>query len=339
MEVFEVAYDSVESLVEANISDPVVSESEQVLVPIDSLRNGDSPRIRGVDESHARLMAESGTAFPAIYVQRGTMRIIDGMHRLLAARLRNETHILVKFFDDDDDAAYLRGVAANITHGRPLTLADRKAAAGRVIEMHPDWSDRAVAATAGLSDKTVAAQRRASKQVTPLDRRRGQDGRVRPVDAALGRQVASELLTNSPEASLRSVAKTAGVSPTTVRNVRDRMHRGDSPVPASRVRPRPDSPQATRPKIDEPSAGRCEELGPDCKAVLKTLSRDPSLRYAEAGRTLLRWLSAHPLSDDGEEFVASLPAHSIPVVAQLIAQYARQWDGLAKLAATRANRA
>lgn len=328
------AFDFVGTLTKET-SEPANDDGE-VLIPIDSLREGDSPRIDGIDEAHAKLMAESGNVLPAIYVQRGTMRIIDGMHRVLAARLKNETHVLAKFFDDDDDDAYLRGVAANITHGRPLTLADRKAVALRVIEKNPEWSDRAVAAAAGISGKTVGALRRANKEIAHLDRRRGQDGRVRPINGAVGRQVASEMLANNPDASLREIARVAGVSPTTVRDVRDRMRRGDAPVLATQLRPPPDTHGTMHPKERETPTSSGAEEGVDCRTTLKTLGRDPSLRYTEAGRTLLRWLNTHPLGDDGEEFVAALPPHSVPVVARLIAQYARQWEGLAELVATRA---
>jgi hypothetical protein len=44
-----------------------------------------------------------------------------------------------------------------MAHGLPLTLADRLAAAARIVTACPYWSDRAVAAVAGLSPKTVTA--------------------------------------------------------------------------------------------------------------------------------------------------------------------------------------
>jgi hypothetical protein len=61
------------------------------------------------------------------------MRVIDGMHRLRAAQLRGDHGVEVKFFDGDADEAFIAAVRANITHGLPLTLADRKAAAQRIL--------------------------------------------------------------------------------------------------------------------------------------------------------------------------------------------------------------
>lgn len=41
----------------------------------------------------------------------------------------------------------------NTHHGLPLTRADRKAAAQRILDIHPHWSDRAIAKVTGLSPK------------------------------------------------------------------------------------------------------------------------------------------------------------------------------------------
>jgi ParB-like chromosome segregation protein Spo0J len=57
-------------------------------VSIESLAESGSPRLAGQNEEHARLLAESGLELPPIVVHRPTRRVIDGMHRLAAARLR-----------------------------------------------------------------------------------------------------------------------------------------------------------------------------------------------------------------------------------------------------------
>jgi hypothetical protein len=53
------------------------------------------------------------------------MRIIDGMHRLLATSMKGRDTIEVWFFDDSPEDAFLRAVEANVTHGLPLLQADR----------------------------------------------------------------------------------------------------------------------------------------------------------------------------------------------------------------------
>jgi hypothetical protein len=85
---------------------------------------------------------------------------------------------------------------------------------------------------AGLAAKTVAAIRKSSSEEAPQSNARiGRDGRVRPLDSGVGRRRAADLLTQQPDASLRDVARAAGISPATVLDVRKRLGRGQSPVP------------------------------------------------------------------------------------------------------------
>ncbi|MGH3170772.1 MAG: ParB N-terminal domain-containing protein [Trebonia sp.] len=64
-----------------------------VRVPIAELAVAGSPRRSGENREHARLMAESGNPLPPILVHGPTMRVIDGAHRLRAAKLRGEREI------------------------------------------------------------------------------------------------------------------------------------------------------------------------------------------------------------------------------------------------------
>src|SRR5262249_7882976 len=109
---------------------------------------------------------------------------------------------------------------------------DREAAAARILNSHPNLSDRAVADIAGLAARTVATLRvRVIPEGGHVTARVGKDGRIRPLNTADARRVASEMLSRHPESSLREVARVAGLSPGTVRNVRERLRRGDTPVP------------------------------------------------------------------------------------------------------------
>jgi hypothetical protein len=65
-------------------------------VPLSRLVTGDSPRLCGENSSHARMLASLRDALPPISVHRPTMRVIDGMHRLRAARLRGADKIKVR---------------------------------------------------------------------------------------------------------------------------------------------------------------------------------------------------------------------------------------------------
>ena len=87
---------------------------------IAKLRPSDSPRLAGQDTDHVRVLSQADS-LPPIIVQRGTMRVIDGMHRLRAAQLRGEKQIAVRFFEGSDDLAFVLAVHANTAHGLPLT--------------------------------------------------------------------------------------------------------------------------------------------------------------------------------------------------------------------------
>jgi ParB-like chromosome segregation protein Spo0J len=209
------------------------AEDEQIVrVAITNLRRSRSPRVSGEDPQHIRALAESDAELPPIIVHRATMRVIDGMHRLRAAELRDRDEIDVRFFDGDESDAFVLAVRANVTHGLPLSLTDRKAAAARIVAAHPDWSDRLIASRTGLAAKTVSTMRDENEDsATHDDSRVGQDGRIRPIDSSAGRQIAGDLIAENPGLSLRQVARRAGISPETVRDVRGRLRRGEDPIP------------------------------------------------------------------------------------------------------------
>jgi hypothetical protein len=200
-------------------------------IAINSLLGSHSPRLNGEDVQHVNVLASTGTSLPPIIVHRQTMRVIDGMHRLRAAQMLGQRDIAVEFFDGSEDEAFVRAVQANTAHGLPLSLADREAAATRILRLHPDRSDRWIAGITGLAAKTVCAiRRRMGMEYCNNTARVGQDGRVRPIDSAQGRRIARDMLTAHPEASLRQIARTAGISPGTVRDVRKRLQNGDDPI-------------------------------------------------------------------------------------------------------------
>jgi ParB-like chromosome segregation protein Spo0J len=274
-----------------------------VLVAVSSLLAADSPRLAGLDPGHAETLAGTEADLPPILVRRSTMQVIDGMHRLDAARLRGDKEICVRLFDCTQDEAFMLAVATNVRHGLPLTLADRRSAAARIIGLRPDASDRWIAELAGLAAKTVAGIRQEFPEASATTTRRiGRDGRVRPVTAAEGRRLASELLTEDPQKSLRHVARTAGISVGTVRDVRDKLRQGIDPVQPRRLSPLGGTAPITLPR----------KLCPvDYRPILERLRQDPSLRYTDSGRSLLRWLVPPRLVDPQElqQFIDLVPPH------------------------------
>ena len=336
----------------------VEADQEQILeIEIGSLSTADSPRSGGEDPEHVKALAALQTPLPPIIVQRTTMRVIDGMHRIRAAELRGETTIGVKFFDGSEADAFVLAVKTNIAHGLPLTTTDRKRAAVRIIASHPHWSDRMIAAATGLAPGTVAALRRrrstdpdgSDRPDGPVATRIGQDGRVRPLDIADGRRLAGRLIAENPSLSLRQIAQAAGISPETARDVRKRLSRGDDVLPAPRQGRRKVH-DAARPGF---GAGAGAGAGAtaaasttasmsttmtatgqasvrDCAAVVERLKTDPALRFSETGRTLLRLLHIHMITtEEWDKIVANVPPHCGGVIAHLAGECSRIWADLA----------
>ena len=297
-----------------------------VRVPIGSLRLAGPLRVEGEDPAHVRLLAEAVAALPPVLVHRPTMSVVDGRHRMRAAQLRGEDSVLVRFLDCDEDRAFLLSVQANIEHGLPLSLADRKAAAARIVTWHAEWSDRRVAAVVGLSPDAVAGIRRAvcagAERVTA---RIGRDGRVRPIDSSQGRLRASRVLEDRPHASLREIAREAGIAVGTARDVRNRVRRGLDPVPERRRK----EPEAAPQKQALQSAQ--SEVN-DVIAALQALKKDPTLRFSESGRRLLRWLDGHAVKPEDREWaVPSVPPHCAVLIADIARHYAEMWQGFAEV--------
>jgi ParB-like chromosome segregation protein Spo0J len=306
-----------------------------------ALRSGESPRLHGEDKAHITRLAEVEAPLPPILVDRRTMRVIDGMHRLMAASLRCRETIDVIFFEGSEADAFLRAVEENIAHGLPLTQADRQAAADRIIASYPDMSDRAIGHSVGLAAKTVATiRKRSNEERQQSNVRVGRDGRVRPLDSSEGRRQAARLLADHPEASLRDVARAVGISPATVLDVRKRIERGESPVPGKS--------SASQPKASDPASradigGSAQRLRavsrrramppapPSPAAAVDKLLRDPSLRNNELGRGMLRLLQVNAAGAEQLSDVATaVPPHCVAIIIQLSRQYAQMWQDFAQ---------
>jgi ParB-like chromosome segregation protein Spo0J len=305
-------------------------------VAVDSLSTAGSPRILGVDPEHAELLAVAPGDLPPIIVHRETMRVIDGAHRLRAAQLRGQQQIAARFFSGDERDAFIVGVRANISHGLPLSLADRKAVAARIVGSHPRWSDRMVASIAGLAPRTVAEIRGKSADLAAGGQVRiGRDGRLRPTSGAEGRLRASELISSHPDLSLRQIAQAVGISPETARDVRNRMRRGEDPLARRQERDRGARPEAggSRRGSPRPAKGDMRILGRTRADVISRLKADPALRLSETGRVLLRLLHIHLVeTDEWDRVCDNIPPHCSSIVADLAKECAQTWQEFADLA-------
>jgi hypothetical protein len=314
--------------------------TEMASVPVLSLQPADSPRLNGEDKAHIARLAETETPLPPILVDKHTMRVIDGMHRLMAASLQGREKINVVFFDGSEADIFLRAVQENVAHGLPLSQADRRVATERIIASHPHMSDRAIGHSVGLAAKTVAAIRKQSGGGVPQSNTRvGMDGRVRPLNSGEGRRRAAELLAQQPEASLRDVARVAGISPATVLDVRKRLERGEPAVPGKHLaKGRASSGGEANANGDEtvapaarfcPPASRSAPPGDPASAVGKLL-RDPSLRSSDQGKAMLRLLHVNAVAAGQLPDIAKgVPPHCVAIVVQVARRYAEMWQDFA----------
>lgn len=303
-------------------------------LPIYSLRLTDvitglsvSPRSQGVDLEHARGLAESGTEAPPILVHRPTMQVIDGRHRLRAAELRGDEYIEARFFEGSEADAFVLAVRLNVEHGLPLRRSDRMTAAQRIVRSHPQWSDRRIAHASALAARTVAALRRSMDNVPMPPTRVGSDGRVRPMSAAEGRSKAAELIRSGRQLSLREIARETGISLGTARDVRQRVLSGRDVIPQGQ--------RERRRGLSLPSGSAQAEtrriVPEERKQMLARLTRDPSLRLTEMGRTLLRMLAAHPSRpEEWQQIVDSIPRHSVNALLSLAQSCAEDWQIFAR---------
>ncbi|WP_442785254.1 hypothetical protein [Amycolatopsis sp. H20-H5] len=250
------------------------------------------------------------------------MTVIDGLHRSQAAHLRGERTIRARFFDGTPEAAFLLSVEANRCHGLPLSLSERKAAAATLITMFPDRSDRSIAGSAGLSDKTVAKLRRGGSAENPQSNARiGADKSRRPAACADRRRLAARLIALQPRMPLRQIAGEVGISPATVLDVRRRLARGEDPVRVG----------SDRANGLKEMAYRTPDPTHDPQIVLWNLRKDPALKSSEAGRDLLRWLHSHvPSRERCDALISNSPPHCRDLLADLAEAYAERWWELSR---------
>jgi hypothetical protein len=154
---------------------------EHVQVAVDTLVDSRSPVRTTIDPGWVDRLAKAGAPFAPIVVTREG-RLVDGWHRAAAAASLGLTHLDAIVIEAASEAEVVEA-AARANLARPLSLADRKAAALRLLALEPTWSDRRVAASTGTSPTSVKTWRPAACAGVQLDtcsRRSGRDGKQYP---------------------------------------------------------------------------------------------------------------------------------------------------------------
>jgi hypothetical protein len=289
-------------------------------VAVKTLTAGYSPRRGGVSPAHVQRLMETGGDWPPLLVRRSALTVIDGAHRLAAARALGLATVAVVYFEGNDAEARIEAIRGNKSHGLPLTLPDRKQAAIDVIAQHPDWSDGRVAEICSLSPKTIASLRvtnapaEAGRPGRPESASRlGRDGRRHPVGPIPPRDRVAQALAEDPGASLRTIAKRVGVSPETVRTVRRKLGRAGLPG---------DRPPSQLPTIDP------ELLG--TRPARQSWSRDRALASTTDGARFAAWFDRYDVDESALwEHPRAVPTSRTYEVTDEARRRARFWTDFA----------
>jgi ParB-like chromosome segregation protein Spo0J len=94
----------------------------------------------------------------------GGFVLADGWHRFHALHQVEASEAQVRIIPPDDGehprrAAYRHGLSLAATAGLPLTRTERVAAVQRLLAERPEWSDRQIGRTCGVSPTTVGKYR------------------------------------------------------------------------------------------------------------------------------------------------------------------------------------
>lgn len=296
----------------------VGSSTHAELVPVASLTVR-TFRSAGLCAEQVDRLVDLHGDWPPVLVRRSDCLVVDGAHRVAAARRLGLPCIEVVFFEGDLDDAFVEFVRRNVSQGLALTLDERRRAAARVLASHPTWSDRRIAQLCALSPKTVAGLRRSAGGggAKPVDGlREGRDRRLRPVERGSARTRALEVLRARPNASLREVAVEARVSPETVRQAKLRI------VGAEAVSDGPVSPVRVV-AIDGASAPR--------QPRRPVWEGDAAIAASDPGGEFATWFRRTAIGDEDLAWVESVPLSRVYVIAEEARRRAETWLALARV--------
>jgi ParB-like nuclease family protein len=270
------------------------------LLSITELIGNLSPRGTTVRHEHVAVLVGVLELLPPIMVHAATMTVIDGVHRVEAFRSAGRTEVPAVLVDCTEAEARVMAVEANVRHGLPLTLSERRTAAVQILQDFPERSDRWVASMTGLSHTTIAHQRATSRDTSDPERRVGRDGRsrrTRPVD-------------------VRDKGSAAGSAGASASGQQSRANSYADPEVPCRTR--------GNPTADPPSTG-----GP-----APTVSLSSVMDRAE----IAAWLDAAGPEVEIEPFIRAVPIGQLYEVADLCRVNARWWADLARALEERARR-
>ena len=137
--------------------------AEELRLPLDRITADQAiqPRTDGLDADHMALLEQNPDGWPPlIVVASGGYQLVDGFHRYAVAQNLGLETIRVEVHKAPDNGdLHALAFALNVSHGRPLTLTDRRAEAERLLRADATISNAQVAERTRLSPTTIAAIR------------------------------------------------------------------------------------------------------------------------------------------------------------------------------------
>ena len=285
-------------------------------IAIASLTQGASLRETPLSRDHVARLVASGGHWPPLLVHRDDLVVIDGQHRLAAAIELKLVTTAVVLHDGPPDDAFMEALQANASHGLPLTLRERRSAAFRVLAIHPEWSDRKIARTCGLSSGTTrrvraSADRSAGGPVIPITRRLGADGKYRPATPGEIRTRVAETISQRPDASLRAIAVQTGCSPATVLAVRQSTHQ-------------------VRSEVSAPSIVGVDGSESTTRVPSKLWQSDSACASSESSREFAEWFDRTTLDPrESSRYLESVPLSRIYEVVDEALRRSKEWSDFA----------
>jgi len=155
-------------------------------IPLDDLVLDPNLSLRDrLDEFTVERYAESWGRLPpvTVYEVEGRPVLTDGFHRHAAAVMLGRKTLPAEVVAGTFAEALDFAAGVNLSHGLPLTRAERRRAVEVKLKLHHDWSDRRMAEELGVSRELVAKTRKTlvdGHQIPNTAGRVGADGKTYP---------------------------------------------------------------------------------------------------------------------------------------------------------------
>ena len=161
-----------------------------VVVPIKSIvQNKDFMMRESFDKKLVELYKENLSAIIeanpiVVFETPNGLMLVDGFHRLVAAKQLDWTEIKVRQYKGSVQDAFAFACLANLKHGKPLTRSEREKAVKEYIVLNTELSDRWISEETGANRNIIGIWRKQLEQegrIKPIEKRLGQDEKERTV--------------------------------------------------------------------------------------------------------------------------------------------------------------